>query len=243
MQVLLLILFTIVAISSSCQQPVERQTPDWDQTGQQLPLPLPSPAGSPTPTPTPTPSPTHDDDDNNDSDRRKHQELSDDNSVYKFVDEVKYLAGSYARSIVYVSDQDGNHFNLEVTFTAEEDDAVRRKKVQSYCQERAGDKCQWKYPTFIVTMPVGSYQQGEHTNPQHFRSGSPYVSRDELHIETNNMKKGNSFRLIFKVLKSALTNGQLNTSFNLQFDSPHFDQVQFKSDNDETPSDGSFPLE
>lgn len=249
MPALLLILLSATALATACQQPLERQATNFDHTGTTLPLGSPNPTGTPSPSPSPTDTDDGDDSDDDNGDGEP-QDLSEDSSTYKFVAEVRYFAGEYARSNVYVRDQSGSHFELDITFTAKTDDAVKSIREQYQCG-KAGVKCTYKRPTFIVTLPSGTYQQGnaqgQHTNPQYYRSGSPYVSGGKLHVELNNMKAGNSFRLRFKVLKTALTSGKLNTSFNLEFKRPksrtQFDTLQFKNSADETPNEGSFPTE
>lgn len=255
MPALLLILLSATALATACQQPLERQAASSDHTGQQLPLGSPNPTGTP-PSPSPSPTDTDDEDDSDDDNGDgESQDLSISSSTYRFVAEVRYFAGEYARSNVYVRDQSGSHFELDITFTAMDEGALKKKGTYACSAGRASPNCVWKYPTFIVTLPSGTYEEGnskspvnsKHSNPQHYRSGSPYVSGGKLHVELNNMKAGNSFRLMFKVLKTALTSGKLNTSFNLEFKRPksrtQFDTLQFKNSADETPNEGSFPTE
>ena len=232
MQVLLLILFTIVAISSSCQQPVERQTPDWDQTESQTTMPGTTPDTTPDITLDTTPANVG----------------SDSTTNASYNDYVEYFAandgGKFARVKVEVEESNNpERLDLQIAFTALRE--INTKIVRRPGTNQANRVTTvTHYPQLLVTLPASYYMVGTHTNDQHYQQlPTSTDTSGNYHIKLNKMSKNNSFRLKLEVLKSALTNGQLNTSFNLQFDSPHFDQVQFKSNNDETPGDGSFPLE
>ena len=174
-----------------------------------------------------------------DDDLVKKEKKTDGNGDASYNEHVEYLkvidTEDYARVIVEVGESSANYLDLQIEFTA-----LREIKPYTASAEPPRPSV---YPRLLVTLPASSYKIGMHIDDDGHFQRMPL--RDDLdgqyEVSLKTMNEHDSFRLKFEVLKSALTSGQLNASFNLQFG--YGVPFQFKSDKNETPNDASFPLD
>lgn len=236
-----LFLTSFIAATLACQQPVERTTPNTDKTNSTTPGTTPGTAPA---TPPGTP-PANTEDSNSNEDSGDDSGDGGNNRVNAAYNEsVEYSAstdkGEFAKVTVKVEEaNDADYLNLQIAFTA-------TRAIDTRKEQRGPGRSRSAvivYPKFLVTLPAGAYKVGTHEGHRAFQeTPPPRTTSASYHITLKRMRDDGKFRLHFKVLKSALNDGTLSNSFNLEFESPFFsDTKQFMSDNNETPSAGSFP--